>query len=136
MAEHAATLIRLIIREKYSVGKAYWIAFLTGLIEPIGALLGYGLVRLFSPALPFILAVAGGAMLFVIADEVIPETHSGGNERLATFALIIGFVIMMVRIRVSMISMIKFLTQISSSPTRHHGLSPCIQPRVTAVWLK
>ena len=85
-----------LIREKYSVGKAYWIAFLTGLIEPIGALLGYGLVRLFSPALPFILAVAGGAMLFVIADEVIPETHSGGNERLATFALIIGFVIMMV----------------------------------------
>ena len=85
-----------LIREKYSVGKAYWIAFLTGLIEPVGALLGYGLVRLFSPALPFILAVAGGAMLFVIADEVIPETHSGGNERLATFALIIGFVIMMV----------------------------------------
>ncbi len=85
-----------LMRENYSVGKAYWIAFLTGLIEPVGALLGYGLVQLFSPALPFILAVAAGAMLFVIADEVIPETHSGGNERTATYALIVGFVIMMV----------------------------------------
>jgi zinc transporter ZupT len=85
-----------LIRENYRVGKAYWVAFLTGMIEPLGALLGYGLVRLFSPALPLILAFAAGAMLFVIADEVIPETHSGGNERTATYSLIIGFVVMMV----------------------------------------
>ncbi len=85
-----------LMREKYSVKKAYWIALLTGLIEPVGAFLGFGLVRLFRPALPFILAVAAGAMLFVIADEVIPETHSGGNERMATYSLIVGFIIMMV----------------------------------------
>ena len=84
------------MRENYSAKKAFWIALITGLLEPVAAYLGFGLVRLFHPALPFILALAGGAMLFVITDEVIPETHSGGNERIASYAMIIGFVVMMV----------------------------------------
>ncbi len=85
-----------LMRENYSAKKAFWIALITGLLEPVAAYLGFGLVRLFHPALPFILALAGGAMLFVITDEVIPETHSGGNERIASYAMIIGFVVMMV----------------------------------------
>jgi ZIP family zinc transporter len=85
-----------LMREKYSAKKAFLIAALTGLVEPVMAFLGFGLVRLFSPALPFVLALAAGAMLFVIVDEVIPETSGGGNERIASYALIIGFIIMMV----------------------------------------
>lgn len=58
--------------------------------------MGYGLVTWFSPILGFILAFAGGAMLFVISDEIIPETHSNGYERQATYGIIIGFIIMMI----------------------------------------
>ncbi|NLZ69948.1 MAG: ZIP family metal transporter, partial [Clostridiaceae bacterium] len=71
-------------------------AALTGLVEPIAAVLGYFLVGLFNPLLPFALAFAGGAMLFVISDEIIPETHANDNQRVATWGLMIGFVIMMV----------------------------------------
>lgn len=85
-----------LMRENYSKKMAFWVALLTGLVEPVGAFLGYGLVKLFAPALPFILALAGGAMLFVISDEVIPETHAGSNERAATYALMLGFVVMMI----------------------------------------
>jgi len=85
-----------LMREKYSAKMAFWIAFITGIIEPVMAFLGYGLIQLFQPALSFILALAAGAMLFVIVDEVIPETHSSGNERVASYAMIVGFVIMMV----------------------------------------
>ncbi len=85
-----------LMREKYSARMAFWIALVTGIIEPLMALLGFGLVRLFKPALSFILALAAGAMLFVIVDEVIPETHSSGNERAASYAMVAGFVIMMV----------------------------------------
>ena len=85
-----------LIRADYSAKTAFLIAALTGVIEPVMAFAGYGLVRLFQPALPFILALAAGAMLFVIVDEVIPETHGGGNERVSSFALITGFILMMV----------------------------------------
>ncbi len=71
------------------------IATLTGLVEPVGGLLGVGAVTIFSPVLPFGLAFAAGAMLFVISDEIIPETHSKGKSRLATFGVMVGFVIMM-----------------------------------------
>lgn len=85
-----------LVREGYSRKKAFGIATLTGLVEPIGALLGLLLVSIFSPILGFILALAGGAMLFVISDEIIPETHSNGYEREATYGIVIGFIIMMV----------------------------------------
>ena len=75
--------------------KAIGVATLTGLVEPIGGLLGVAAVRLFHPILPLGLAFAAGAMLFVISDEIIPETHSQGKSRMATFGVIIGFVIMM-----------------------------------------
>ena len=79
----------------YSRLKAIGIATLTGLVEPIGGLLGVGAVTVFQPILPLGLAFAAGAMLFVISDEIIPETHAKGRSRLATFGIIIGFVIMM-----------------------------------------
>ncbi|MFO8049783.1 MAG: ZIP family metal transporter [Desulfosudaceae bacterium] len=79
----------------YSRAKALGIAVLTGLVEPIGALLGLSVVFVFHPLLPFALAFAAGAMLFVISDEIIPETHSQGKSRLATYGVMIGFVIMM-----------------------------------------
>jgi ZIP family zinc transporter len=84
-----------LIREGYSAGKAFLIALATGLVEPIGGLLGVALVQVAGPILPFGLAFAAGAMLFVMSDEIIPETHSHGHERAATYAILIGFVIMM-----------------------------------------
>lgn len=79
----------------YSRWKAIGIATLTGLVEPVGGLLGAGAVTVFHPILPFALAYAAGAMLFVISDEIIPETHSRGKSRQATYGVMIGFVIMM-----------------------------------------
>ncbi|MFW5858224.1 MAG: ZIP family metal transporter [Planctomycetota bacterium] len=79
----------------YSRGAAVLIALATGLVEPLGALLGAGAVTYFRPMLPIGLGFAAGAMLFVISDEIIPETHSHGKSRLATFGVLIGFVIMM-----------------------------------------
>jgi zinc transporter, ZIP family len=79
----------------YSRRKAVFIATLTGLVEPIGGLLGVAAVSIFYPVLPLGMAFAAGAMLFVISDEIIPETHAKGKSRLATFGIIIGFVIMM-----------------------------------------
>ncbi|TJX14018.1 ZIP family metal transporter [Tissierella creatinini] len=95
LPEGLAVAISL-VREKYTQKHAFIIALLTGLVEPIGGLLGLFLVSIFKPILPFTLAFAAGAMLFVISDEIIPETHQGGHEREATFGVIIGFVIMMI----------------------------------------
>ncbi|MDY3947439.1 MAG: ZIP family metal transporter [Ezakiella sp.] len=95
MPEGLAVALSL-IREQYSAKKAFLIASLTGLVEPVGAVLGYYVVHVFKPILPFILAFAAGCMLFVICDEIIPETHSNGYERESSYGIIVGFVIMMV----------------------------------------
>lgn len=79
----------------YNKWHAVGIATLTGLVEPVGGLLGITMVSVFSPILPFAMGFAAGAMLFVISEEIIPETHSNGRSRIATFALMIGFIIMM-----------------------------------------
>jgi len=79
----------------YGRWRAIGIAALTGLVEPIGGVLGVVAVTVFNSILPFGLAFAAGAMLFVISDEIIPETHSKGKSRPATFGVMIGFVIMM-----------------------------------------
>jgi len=79
----------------YNRWRAIGIATLTGLVEPIGGVLGVAAVTVFNSVLPFGLAFAAGAMLFVISDEIIPETHSKGKSRLATFGVMVGFVIMM-----------------------------------------
>ena len=71
-------------------------AMITGLVEVIGTLIGYFAVSVSVAILPFALAFAGGTMLYVISDEMIPETHSHGNERGATYALLVGFCVMLV----------------------------------------
>ncbi|MDR1801001.1 MAG: ZIP family metal transporter [Lachnospiraceae bacterium] len=76
--------------------RVFLIATFTGVIEIVGTMLGYGAVSLSKGILPFALAFAGGCMLYVISDEMIPETHSHGYERQATYSLIIGFILMVV----------------------------------------
>ena len=76
--------------------RTLFIAVFTGVIEVIGTFIGYFAVALSDTVLPFALAFAGGAMLFVISDEMIPETHQCGAARGATFSLLFGFAVMMV----------------------------------------
>lgn len=76
--------------------RTFFLAAITGLVEVIGTFLGYFAVTLASAILPFALAFAGGTMLYVISDEMIPETHAHGSERGATYALLLGFCVMLV----------------------------------------
>ena len=78
-----------------SAKKTFVIAMLTGLVEVVGTLIGYFAVNIASVILPFALAFAGGTMLYVISDEMIPETHAHGSERGATYSLLIGFCLML-----------------------------------------
>lgn len=79
----------------YSRMQAFLVGSLTGLAEPIGGLFGSLAVSFVGPLMPWSLAFAAGAMLFIISDEIIPETHRRGFENLATFSLLFGFVSMM-----------------------------------------
>ena len=76
-------------------GRTFIIALMTGVIEVVGTLLGYFAVSISTAVLPFALAFAGGTMLYVISDEMIPETHAHGNERGATYSLLLGFCVML-----------------------------------------
>jgi ZIP family zinc transporter len=78
-----------------SKGKTFVIALITGLVEVVGTLIGYFAVSIASVILPFALAFAGGTMLYVISDEMIPETHAHGSQRGATYALLVGFCLML-----------------------------------------
>lgn len=76
--------------------KTFLIAVITGVVEVLGTLLGFFAVSVSTAILPFALAFAGGTMLYVISDEMIPETHSHGSERGATYSLLAGFCVMLV----------------------------------------
>ncbi len=76
--------------------KTFLCAMATGLVEVLGTLVGYLAVNIASVILPFALAFAGGTMLYVISDEMIPETHAHGSERGATYALLVGFCVMLI----------------------------------------
>lgn len=80
----------------FSPKKSVWIAVATGLLEPLGALLGVGLSSGLAMAYPIGLSLAAGAMLFVVSHEVIPETHRNGHQTAATLGLMAGFCLMMV----------------------------------------
>jgi len=75
--------------------KTLLIAMMTGAVEVVGTLIGYFAVSIASAVLPFALAFAGGTMLYVISDEMIPETHAHGHQRGATYALLVGFCLML-----------------------------------------
>lgn len=81
--------------EGYSRRDAFGIATCTGLVEPVGGAIGAGIVSISEPLLPWGLAFAAGAMLFVISHEIIPETHRCGHRRWATTGLMIGLVAML-----------------------------------------
>lgn len=76
--------------------RTFVIAMLTGLVEVVGTLIGFFAVSVSAAILPFALAFAGGTMLYVISDEMIPETHAHGHQRGATYALLVGFCVMLV----------------------------------------
>ena len=76
--------------------KTFIASMLTGVVEVVGTLLGYFAVSIAEAILPFALAFAGGTMLYVISDEMIPETHSHGYQRGATYSLLVGFCLMLI----------------------------------------
>ena len=77
-------------------GRTFLIALGTGLFEVVGTLIGYAAVSVSAAILPFALAFAGGTMLYVISDEMIPETHAHSHQRGATYALLLGFAVMLI----------------------------------------
>jgi ZIP family zinc transporter len=83
-------------REDYSAGKSFWYGQLSGVVEPIAGVLGAAAVLVARPILPYALAFAAGAMIFVVAEDLIPESQMGGNTHEATLGVMLGFTVMMV----------------------------------------
>lgn len=84
-----------LLREKYSKARSISYATLTGLVEPVGGLLGVVLVTIVHALLPWGMAFAAGAMLFIVVDEMIPESHKKGFGREASLGFLAGFTVMM-----------------------------------------
>lgn len=83
-------------REGMSSGRSFWYGQLSGVVEPLAGVLGAAAVLWVEPVLPYALSFAAGAMIFVVVEEVIPESQRSGNADLATLGVISGFVVMMV----------------------------------------
>lgn len=82
-------------REGFSRGKAFWYGQLSGIVEPIAGVLGALLVVWIKPLLPYALAFAAGAMIFVVIEELIPESQRGNGSDLSTIGAMLGFALMM-----------------------------------------
>lgn len=82
-------------REGLPRSKCFWYGQLSGVVEPLAGVFGAALVILARPVLPFALAFAAGAMIFVVVEELIPESQSGGHSDTATMGAMIGFAVMM-----------------------------------------
>lgn len=76
--------------------KAFWYGTLSGIVEPIGAVLTIALTNLVVPILPYFLSFAAGAMIYVVVEELIPSAQTGEHSNISTIGLAIGFVIMMI----------------------------------------
>lgn len=76
--------------------KSFNLGQLSGIVEPIFAVIGAFAIVLVTPILPYALAIAAGAMIYVVVEDLIPSSQSGDNTDLATLALMIGFVFMMI----------------------------------------
>ncbi|MBN1794021.1 MAG: ZIP family metal transporter [Candidatus Omnitrophica bacterium] len=83
-------------REGITRFKSFWYGQLSAVVEPIASVIGAGAVLLARPLLPYALAFAAGAMIFVVVEEVIPESQRNGNTDLATAGAILGFLVMMI----------------------------------------
>ncbi|XP_039715721.1 zinc transporter ZIP11 isoform X6 [Pteropus medius] len=79
----------------FSTWRAFWYGQLSGMVEPLAGLFGAFAVVLAEPILPYALAFAAGAMVYVVVDDIIPEAQISGNGKLASWASILGFVVMM-----------------------------------------
>ncbi|XP_043282797.1 zinc transporter ZIP11 isoform X2 [Venturia canescens] len=79
----------------FSTLKSFWYGQLSGMVEPVAGVLGAAGVSLAAPALPYALAFAAGAMIYVVIDDIIPEAHQSGNGKLASWGAMLGFLIMM-----------------------------------------
>lgn len=84
-----------LIAQGYGKRSAFLVAAATAIVEPLGGFLGAGTVSLFRPFLPWALAIAAGAMIYVISHEIIPETHTRGHQHEATIGLTAGLAVMM-----------------------------------------
>ena len=82
-------------REGLSRGKSFWYGQLSGIVEPMAGVAGAALVLIARPILPYALAFAAGAMIFVVVEELVPESQTGGHSHSATWGAIIGFAVMM-----------------------------------------
>lgn len=82
--------------EGYSRRKAFWYGAMSAVVEPIAAVIGAAFVLSMTAILPYALAFAAGAMIFVVVEELIPESQSNGNTDIATLSLMLGFVVMMI----------------------------------------
>jgi ZIP family zinc transporter len=83
-------------REGFSQLKSFWYGQLSGVVEPLAGVAGAAAVLIARPLLPYALAFAAGAMIFVVVEEVVPESQRGGNADLATLGAMLGFAVMMV----------------------------------------
>lgn len=83
-------------REGIGRFKSFWYGQLSAVVEPIAGVVGAAIVIIARPILPYALAFAAGAMIFVVVEEVVPESQSGGNADLATMGVMIGFTVMMI----------------------------------------
>lgn len=83
-------------REGVSVGKSFWYGQISGVVEPISAVIGAAAVLLIQPILPYALAFAAGAMIYVVVEELIPESQLKGNTDIATLGTMVGFSVMMI----------------------------------------
>ena len=83
-------------REGLSRKESFWWGQLSALVEPIAAVLGAAVVVYMDPLLPYALAFAAGAMIFVVVEELVPEAHRGGHGDIATIGVMLGFSVMMV----------------------------------------
>ncbi|NWW70137.1 S39AB protein, partial [Climacteris rufus] len=79
----------------FSTWRAFWYGQLSGMVEPLAGVLGAFAVVLAEPLLPYALGFAAGAMVYVVMDDIIPEAHTSGNGKLASWSSILGFVVMM-----------------------------------------
>ena len=89
-------IVSPLIMAGVSKWRVFLIASFTGVIEIIGTLIGFTAVSVATAILPFALAFAGGTMIYVVSDEMIPETHSHGYEQMATYSLLFGFITMLI----------------------------------------
>jgi len=83
-------------REGLSAPRSFWFGQLSAVVEPMAAVAGAAFVIIAQPILPYALAFAAGAMIFVVTEEVIPESQHGGNADQATMGLMCGFTVMMI----------------------------------------